>query len=82
MGDIVISPSPQKTKERINLGGQVIDPKTKQVIKKAETPYVPPIPGVPEEIQKGELEPKPGKLESRMREIAREEAQKLIDELL
>jgi hypothetical protein len=31
--NVVISPNPQKTRERINADGQVINPQTKQAIK-------------------------------------------------
>lgn len=40
--NVVISPNIIKTKQRINMNGDVIDPKTKQVIQSKEAPYVPP----------------------------------------
>lgn len=33
---VVVSPNPVKVAERVNADGDVIDPKTKEVIKKAE----------------------------------------------
>ncbi|HDO20101.1 MAG TPA: hypothetical protein ENG81_01060 [Candidatus Bathyarchaeota archaeon] len=39
--NVVISPSPIKTSDRINLNGDTINPETKQIIKKKEV-YIPP----------------------------------------
>lgn len=33
---VVVSPNPVKVSERVNVDGDVIDPNTKEVIKKAE----------------------------------------------
>jgi len=42
MGKVIISPDPIKTKERIDINGNIIDPKTKRVIVPKEPDYVPP----------------------------------------
>lgn len=42
MGGVIISPNIKKTSTRINVNGDIVDPKTKQVIAPAEQPdYVP-----------------------------------------
>jgi len=41
-GKVIISPDPIKTKERIDINGNIIDPKTKRVIVPKEPDYVPP----------------------------------------
>lgn len=41
-GKVVISPDPIKTKERLDFNGNIIDPKTKQVIVPKEEEYIPP----------------------------------------
>ena len=38
---VEVSPNPIKTKVRINLAGQEIDPNTKRILKKDENSYVP-----------------------------------------
>lgn len=40
-GGVVISPNVKKTSDRLNKNGDIIDPKTKQVIEKKEEPYAP-----------------------------------------
>lgn len=40
--NVVISPNIKKEKEMINRDGNVIDPKTKRVIKKEPAEYIPP----------------------------------------
>lgn len=44
MGQTFISPNPVKTTERIDSNGNVINPKTKQIITPVETVYIPPTP--------------------------------------
>ena len=39
---VVISPSPIKTSERIDINGNIIDPRTKQIVIPKEPDYVPP----------------------------------------
>lgn len=41
MGGVVISPNVQRTKQMIDVNGNQIDPKTKQVISQVDVPYVP-----------------------------------------
>lgn len=48
MGNVVISPDIQKTSERINTNGDIINPRTKVVIKPNAPEYIP----TPEEIAK------------------------------
>ncbi len=40
---VFISPNLKKTSERIDTSGNVIDPKTKQILKTNESEYVPPV---------------------------------------
>lgn len=49
MGKVIISPNPIKTSERIDFNGNVIDPRTKQVIVPKEKEFVPPPPTTPPE---------------------------------
>ena len=42
MGKVILSPNPIKTSERIDINGNVIDPRTKQIIVPQEQEYVPP----------------------------------------
>ena len=44
MGKVVISPDIKKTSQRINFNGDVIDPRTKQVIEAKEQDFTPPTP--------------------------------------
>lgn len=41
MGDVQISPNIKKTADRLDKDGNVINPKTKQIIEAVEKPYVP-----------------------------------------
>jgi len=43
-GKVIISPNPIKTTERIDLNGNIIDPRTKRVIVPKEQEYIPPTP--------------------------------------
>lgn len=43
MGKVFISQNPIKSTERIDFNGNVIDPRTKQVIVPKEQDYVPPV---------------------------------------
>lgn len=42
MGKVIISPHPMKTSERIDKDGNIINPRTKQVLVQKEPEYVPP----------------------------------------
>ena len=42
MGKVIISSNPIKTSERIDINGNVINPRTKQIIVPQEPEYVPP----------------------------------------
>jgi hypothetical protein len=52
MGGVVIAKDIKKTKEMIDLAGNVIDPQTKRVIKKEPPEYIPPPPHVVEAWKK------------------------------
>jgi len=41
---VVISPNPERTSERIDFNGNIIDPRTKQIIVPKEEEYTPPSP--------------------------------------
>lgn len=43
MGKVIISPQPIKTSQRIDFNGNVIDPRSKQVLIPKEEDYVPPV---------------------------------------
>ncbi len=43
MGNVIISPNVKRTSERIDPGGNVIDPRTKQIIQPVVPEYVPPV---------------------------------------
>ena len=43
MGNVIISPNIRKTSERIDPSGNIINPRTKQVIQHAEPEYAPPV---------------------------------------
>lgn len=47
----IISSNLKRTSERIDTTGNVINPRTKQIIKPVETVYVPPVAPLPEALQ-------------------------------
>ena len=54
MGNVIISPNIKKESVRIDPSGNIINPKTKQIIKPVEPEYVEPItqPEAPKELPK------------------------------
>jgi hypothetical protein len=71
MGRVVISPNITKTSVRIDGRGNEIDPKTKEVIKPAEVPYVPPV--------KLEEKPKSDVLGDRIQKMIEEKVNKIVE---
>jgi hypothetical protein len=57
MGQVVISPNIKRTSERIDPAGNVIDPRTKQIIVPKQVEYVPPI--QPISTPEAKIEPMP-----------------------
>lgn len=51
MGNVVISPNIQKTSTRIDASGNVIDPRTKQIIQPVQEAYIPPAKPVQQHVE-------------------------------
>ena len=71
MGNVVISPNIVKTSERINAKGEIIDPKSKRVIKPVEVPYTPPV--------QSEDKPKSDVLGDRIQKMIEEKVNKIVE---
>ena len=80
MGNIVISPNLRKTANRINVNGDYIDPKTKQVIAPAEEVFVP----TPEQLNQAkpeaQPEPKSDVLGDKIQQMINEKVNKIIEQ--
>lgn len=82
---VVIAQNIQKRTERINLNGEVIDPKTKKVIKPKEPEYVPPpqVLDAVKENKESALSDKIEKLiEDKINKLVEDKINKVLEKLL
>lgn len=60
MGNVIISPNIKRESVRIDPAGNIINPKTKEIVKPIEPEYIPP---TPEPVAQPQAIEKPSKIE-------------------
>lgn len=82
MGNVVISPNVKKTSERIDPSGNVINARTKEIIKPVEIEYVPPVTVPVEGEIKPEIAPQSNSLSEKIESMVNAKISAKIDEIV
>jgi hypothetical protein len=78
MGNVVISGNIKRTSERIDPSGNVINPRTRQIIKPVEPEYIPPAQPIPENLIPSFQEVKTSKIDEMINNLVEKKVAEIV----